>query len=66
MAEQFDNNRAIEADLAADHLCYLVSQGFDLTDRREYEDLVRYPQFRCNHCGRHARHEANVCVPMRL
>ena len=66
MAEQLRDNILAEGDLAAEHLCYLVSQGFHLTDRREYEDLVRYPQFRCDHCGAHARHEANLCVPMRL
>jgi len=49
-----------------EHLCYIVSQGFNLTDERGYRDLVEEPAFRCDHCGRTAKSGANLCVPVKL
>ena len=50
----------------SEHLCYLVSQGFHLSDEREFEALIENAQYRCDHCGRHAKSDANLCMPMRL
>jgi hypothetical protein len=32
-----------------EHLCYIISQGFNLTDEQGYRALVENPAFRCNH-----------------
>ncbi|TFG46449.1 MAG: hypothetical protein E4H40_07350 [Candidatus Brocadiia bacterium] len=48
------------------HLCYMVSQGFHLTDEKEYKALVRSPKFKCMHCGRAANSEGNLCEPVKL
>ncbi len=45
------------------HLCYLVSQGFDLSDRDEYKALVSEPKYKCGHCGRLANSDENLCEP---
>jgi hypothetical protein len=50
-------------ELHTEHLCYIVSQGFDLADEPSYRALVTNPKFRCNHCGRKAASEKNLCVP---
>jgi hypothetical protein len=49
-----------------EHLCYIVSQGFHLTDEQSYFALVTDPKFRCSHCGKRATHNSNLCVPMEL
>lgn len=49
-----------------EHLCYIVALGFHLTDEQEYIALTEGPRFRCDHCGRTARNEANLCVPAEL
>jgi hypothetical protein len=51
------------SDLHDEHLCYIVSQGFNLTDEQDYLALIRNPAFRCRHCGRAARNGRNLCVP---
>ena len=48
------------------HLCYLISQGFHLTDEQEFRALIEDAEYRCDHCGRHAKSDANLCVPMHL
>lgn len=48
------------------HLCYFVSQGFHLSDKEEYKTMVENPQFKCQHCGRSARSEENLCEPVKL
>jgi len=48
------------------HLCYLMSQGFHLSDEQEYKALTNSPKFRCGHCGRKANGGQNVCVPVDL
>ncbi len=50
----------------SDHLCYMISQGFHLSDEQEFRILVEDAEFKCNHCGRHAKSDANLCVPARL
>jgi hypothetical protein len=48
-----------------EHLCYIVSQGFDVTDTESYQALVANPRFQCSHCGRKAGNEKHLCVPGR-
>ncbi len=50
----------------SDHLCYLISQGFHLSDEKEFTILIEDAEYRCDHCGRHAKSSENLCVPMRL
>ena len=50
----------------SDHLCYLISQGFHLSDEQEFKALIKDAQYRCDHCGNHAKSDANLCVPMHL
>ena len=50
----------------SDHLCYLVSQGFNLSDEQEFKTLIEDAEYRCDHCGRHAKSDASLCVPMHL
>jgi hypothetical protein len=65
-----DRKRQLEiscdAELYNEHLCYIVSQGFHLSDTLAYEALIDEPRFRCDHCGRHARSHRNLCVPTDL
>lgn len=49
-----------------EHLCYIVSQGFNVTDEQSYLELIAYPKFRCGHCGRRASSDGSLCVPMGL
>jgi hypothetical protein len=49
-----------------DHLCYIISQGFHLTDEQNYLALIANPKFCCIHCGRQAASNRNLCVPMKL
>ncbi len=49
-----------------EHLCYIISQGFHLTDKQQYKVLVEEPGYRCAHCGRTAKSGANLCVPVPL
>ena len=43
------------------HLCYIISQGFHLSDTEEYDALVKNPKFKCRHCGRIAKRRI-ICV----
>ena len=49
-----------------EHLCYLISQGFNISDELEFTALIEDAEYRCDHCGRHAKSDANLCVPMQL
>ena len=53
-------------DNHSDHLCYLVSQGFNISDEQEFRALIEDAKYRCNHCGRHAKSDVNLCVPVPL
>jgi hypothetical protein len=52
-----------DVELHTEHLCYIVSQGFDLGDESSYRTLVTNPKFQCGHCGRKAASDKNLCVP---
>jgi len=64
--ETVGGNSGCEGSSHEQHLCYMVSQGFHLTDADEYKALVRDPQFRCQKCGRAAKSGANLCDPVKL
>ena len=49
-----------------EHLCYIISQGFHLTEKQQYMVLVEEPEYRCVHCSRTAKSDANLCVPVLL
>jgi len=57
---------ACGAELHAEHLCYIVSQGLHLDDAPGYQALVEPPRYRCEHCQRTARERANLCIPKDL
>ena len=48
------------------HLCYLNNLGFQISNAKEYKDLVRDGKFVCKICGRVAAKEANLCKPAKL
>jgi hypothetical protein len=49
-----------------DHLCYMVSQGFHVSDEEEYKALVENAEYKCHRCERVARSCSNLCVPVHL
>jgi len=49
-----------------EHLCYMVSQGFHVSDEQEYKALVENAEYKCNRCGRAARSGSNLCMPAHL
>jgi len=61
-----DSEIDCNSELHGEHLCYIISQGFNLTDEQNYRALVEKPAFRCGHCGRTAKSAGNLCVPDEL
>ena len=64
--EKTTHKTACQSDSHTDHLCYMVSQGLHLTDKEDYEALVKNPKFKCEHCGRVANSDRNLCKPVSL
>jgi hypothetical protein len=52
--------------LPDERLCYIIAQGFNLTDEQSYLALISDPKFRCKHCDRQAASNRNLCVPIGL
>lgn len=50
----------------SEHLCYMISQGFHITDEDEYNALLENPRYICHHCERIAARAQNLCVPIDL
>ena len=50
----------------SEHLCYLISQGFHLSDEQEFRALIGKPRFACRRCSRVANSGKNLCVPYDL
>jgi len=48
------------------HLCYIISQGFNLENEAALRTLVDEPAYQCGHCRRTARSAASLCVPTEL
>jgi hypothetical protein len=67
MAEKFmHHNLECNSEDHDKHLCYLTSQGFHLSDAKEFRSLTNDPKFQCKHCGRQANIDKNLCVPKEL
>ena len=67
MAQENDqHNTECESELHSQHLCYFISQGFHLTDEERYKAMVSSPEFKCEHCGRVANSDKNLCKPISL
>ena len=64
--ENVIHNLECESSLHHQHLCYIISQGFPLSDEYEYQSLIKDPQFKCQHCGRVANSDQNLCEPVKL
>ena len=59
-------NTECHSEKHTEHLCYIISQGFHLAGEHEYIALVENPEYRCDRCGRRAKSDDNVCVPVPL
>ena len=64
--ENVKHNLECKSELHIQHLCYFISQGFNFSDKEEYEALIKDPQFKCQHCGRTAKSDKNLCEPVKL
>ena len=61
-----DHNADCNSPAHTEHLCYFVSQGFHITNEQEFKWMVKDPLFKCQHCGRVAKCENNLCEPVKL
>lgn len=67
MAEdKITHNSNCSSESHSEHLCYIVSQGFHLSNAAEYDALVKDAKFKCRHCGRLAGKANNLCEPIKL
>jgi hypothetical protein len=48
------------------HLCYLNNLGFQISNPKEYKELVKDGQYMCKVCGRVAASDKNLCKPVKL
>lgn len=59
--------KQINNDNAHDQqLCFLMYEGMHYQQRAEYKALVRDAQHRCQQCGRTAKRDKNLCMPVAL
>ncbi len=61
-----ESNTECTSEMHSEHLCYIISQGFHLTDAQQYKALVEKPKYRCGRCGRQAKSNGNLCIPVPL
>ena len=67
MAEtQMQHNQDCTSDAHDNHLCFLMYEGFHYQKREEYKSLVQDAQYRCQQCGRTAKSDKNLCMPVAL
>ena len=66
LQETLTYNSTCDSELHNQHLCYIRSQGFHLTNEQEYEALVEDVKYMCNHCYSTAKSAGNLCVPVLL
>lgn len=59
-------NSTYDSELQKEHLCFIISQGFHLTDEQEYKALIEVANYKCARCHRTAKSDANLCVPVPL
>ena len=48
------------------HLCYLNNLGYQISNPKEYKELVKNAKFVCKICGRVAASDKNLCKPVVL
>ena len=64
--QELQHNLECRDESHSEHLCYLVSQGFHISDEREFRILTENPRFQCHRCNRIAKSDKNLCVPFDL
>ena len=64
--EHVHHNTECKSEDHDKHLCYITSQGFHLSDAEEFKALINEPKYKCQHCGRKANSDENLCVPVKL
>jgi hypothetical protein len=64
--EKRKHNPNCKSDSFTDHLCYIVSQGIHVSEPEKFEALIANPEFKCQHCGRVAKSERNLCEPVKM
>jgi hypothetical protein len=64
--EKMTHNTECKSETHGENLYYIVSQGFHLSDAKEYNAIVKDPKFKCRHCGRVAHSANNLCEPVGL
>jgi hypothetical protein len=64
--ENCQHNTDCKSQSHDQHLCYFVSQGFHLSDAEKYKTMTTEPKYKCQHCGRVANSDQNLCVPVEL
>ncbi len=67
MAQEYtEQNWECRSERHDQHLCYFISQGFHLSEEQQYKAMVQDPHFKCQHCGRVAGSDKNLCEPVKL
>ena len=64
--EKLQHNPNCKSDSFEEHLCYIVSQGFHISEPEKFEALTAQPEFKCRHCGRVANSEKKLCEPVKI
>jgi hypothetical protein len=48
------------------HLCYLTNLDFQITNPKDYAELVSQPTHFCKVCGRAAADPKSLCKPVKI
>jgi hypothetical protein len=66
MQIEITHNATCNSELHEQHLCYVMSQGFHLSDKECFKAIIDKPLYKCAHCGRRAHKAENLCEPVEL
>ena len=55
-----------KSEVHCEHLCTLTDQYFHVHEDEKFRAMVKYPEFKCQFCGRIAKNSENVCYPAEL
>jgi len=61
-----EHNQDCKSTLHDKHLCFLMHEGLHYHEPQKYKELVQDAQYRCQQCGRTAKSDANLCMPVSL
>ena len=64
--EKIEHNTNCKSSSHDHHLCYIVSQGFHLSEPEDYHAMVIDPKFKCKNCGRVTNSEDCLCDPAQI